>query len=247
VNIILNLLGWLAAVISMAGSLLIAAAAVFVSWYFASDSCQADRCDRLRWVVTAREDIAAGQQFTDRLINEGLHHTTVAVDAIAPRGEIANQYARLDGMASALTNGGAPRIDTPVIRAGTVIERHMVGPTVWVADAAEAIVPVAVDPEFAAGVLPGSRVVFMAKLEKTPVWQGVPKCGVAAKESTLAPQSLGYIVVSKTEGTDTHKAVIAVRINQREAASMLALSDGVWRPIVITPSKEKMCIPANTK
>jgi hypothetical protein len=62
-----------------------------------------------------------------------------------------------------------------------------------------------------------------------------------------ASQPLGYLVVSKTDGTDTHKAVVAVRINQKEAASILALSDGVWRAIVVTPSAEKMCIPASLK
>jgi hypothetical protein len=226
----MHLLSWMGAVISMALTLVLAVGAVSLSWYSASDGCQPNHCTRLRWVVATREDVSPGQQLTDRLLSEGLRHTAISIDEIAPRGEIGNQYARANG-----------------IKAGSVIERRMIGPAMWAADSSVAVVPVAVDPEFAAGVLPGMRVVFMTKVDKQSLWAGISGCGVSTKAPLLSSETPGFIVLSKSDGSDTHKAVVAVRITQKDTKSIIALSDGVWRPIVVATGAETMCIPGNNK
>jgi hypothetical protein len=119
----------------------------------------------------------------------------------------------------------------------------MIGPTAWSTDTSAFIVPVAVDPEFAVGVNPGVRVAFTRKADKSAVWAGISKCGSTPKKEPPTSESIGYLVVSKSDGDDKRKAVLAVRVEQRETNSIIDLSDGVWHPVVVaTDRHQTTCI-----
>jgi hypothetical protein len=236
-NVICSVLGWLAAIVWMSVPVALTAGATWWSWHSAPDDCGPHGCNRLRWVVSAREDILPGQQITARLIDEGLKHTSSPVESIAPRGEVEKQYART----------GAP-FTAPgeaAIKAGSVIERRMVGPMMWVPNTSEVIVPVAVEPELAAGISPEVRVVFLLKADKAaaPVWAGVGTCASGGNPAPAADPA-GFTVVSRSDGTDPHKSVVSVRVSPKDAKWVAALSDGVWHPVVIPAGDKELCAPA---
>jgi hypothetical protein len=173
------------------------------------------------------------------LIDEGLRHTSSAVADIAPRDEVEKQYARIGDLSAASAPAGQP-----AIKSGAVIERRMVGPMSWAADASAVIVPVAVELEFAAGIWPGVRVVFLSKADKASAtsWAGVEACAQVRNPAAPTVEPVGFTVVSRSDATDPHKSVISVRVSAEDAKSIAALSDGVWHPVVV-PDGAHLCAP----
>lgn len=74
------------------------------------------------------------------------------------------------------------------------------------------------------------------KDSRTRIWNSfridafaAPIAGVSLDAPSLPPS---FIEASKADYKNRRGAVIAARVDQKEAASILALADGVWRAIV---------------
>jgi hypothetical protein len=228
VRVIRWLLGWLLTLCHIVASLLALVLVIVFSWRLAPHDCMdADvrQCERLRWAVTTRESIVPGEQITARMLDQGLRRTSLTVESIPLLSEVVNQYAYA------------------AIPANALVERQAVGPIHWLPAGPDTLVPVAADPEFATGITTGARVVFATRVDKVSKWAGLPKCN---PKSGLPVGSAiaGFIVVSKSDGGDHAKAVITVSIPNSDTESIQNLSDGVWRPIVL--SGPKLCQPGKS-
>lgn len=237
-----TILRWVLIGASALGTGAVAVLIIAWSWREAPHNCvvgATQPCGRIRWVVAARDDIWPGQELTDRLIDDGLRRTSIDIADIAVRRNLIGQYLHTTSPPMALACSA-----DAAIHAGTILERQMVGPPLWKpAVGSTAAVPVAVDPEFAAGLKPGMRVVFARKVDKAMMWAGASPCPEAGKARQTSYGS-GYPVLFRINGSDKSKAIVVVEVPNPELHTNGELLDGTWRPVVVAANPcDAACIP----